>query len=115
MNELILLAINEQAPSALGGIGGLAPILIMFVIFYFLLIRPQRKRMKEHEEMIARLKKGDRVVTSGGLIGSIHALTDSELTLDLDGKTKVRVIRTQVNLYAPAAAAGDEQTGEKGK
>lgn len=111
MNELILLAINQEGQAPGGGLGALMPLVIMFVIFYFLLIRPQRKRMKEHEEMIARLKKGDRVVTNGGLIGSIHALTDNELTVDVDGKVKVRVVRSQVNLYA---GTGDVEL-EKGK
>ena len=114
MNELILLAINQEGQAPGGTLGALMPLVLMFVIFYFLLIRPQRKRMKEHEQMIARLKKGDRVVTNGGLIGSIHALTDRELTIDLDGKTKVRVVRSQVNLYAPGAEGGAE-TPEKGK
>ncbi len=112
MNELILLAINQEGQAPGGTLGALMPLVLMFVIFYFLLIRPQRKRMKEHEEMIKRLKKGDRVVTNGGLIGSIHALTDGELTIDLDGKTKVRVVRSQVNLYA---ASGDAAPAEKGK
>lgn len=114
MNELILLAINQEGQGPAGGLGALMPLVIMFVIFYFLLIRPQRKRMKQHEEMIARLKKGDRVVTNGGLIGSVHALTDSELTLDIDGKVKVRVVRSQVNLYGGGAAAAEVDL-EKGK
>jgi len=115
VNELILLAINQEGQAPGGTLGALMPLVLMFVIFYFLLIRPQRKRMKEHEALIARLKKGDRVVTNGGLIGNIHALTDSELTIDLDGKTKVRVVRSQVNLYAAGGADAGADTAEKGK
>lgn len=113
MNELIFLAINQE-PGGAGGLMSLMPLVLMFVIFYFLLIRPQRKRMKQHEEMIARLKKGDRVVTNGGLIGTIHALTDAELVLDLGDRAKVRVIRSQVNLYTPGQADADAGE-EKGK
>lgn len=113
MNELILLAINQEGQPPGGGLMSLMPLLLMFVIFYFLLIRPQRKRMRQHEEMIARLKKGDTVVTNGGLIGSIHALTDSELVVEVADKTRIRVVRSQVNLYMPAGAP--EVAVEKGK
>lgn len=113
MNELILLAINQEGAAPGGGLMSLMPLVLMFVIFYFLLIRPQRKRMKEHEEMIARLKKGDRVVTNGGLIGTIHALTDRELVIDLGDRAKVRVVRSQVNLYATGGDDGAD-SAEKG-
>lgn len=115
MNELILLPINQEGASPGGGLMGIAPIILMFVIFYFLLIRPQRKRMKQHEEMIQRLKKGDRVVTNGGLIGIIHALTDNELVLEIGDRAKVRVVRTQVNLYAHGAAEPESVDAGKGK
>lgn len=116
MNELILLAINQEGAAPPGsGWMGVMPLVLMFVIFYFLLIRPQRKRMKQHEEMIQRLKKGDRVVTNGGLIGTIHALTDTELVLEIGDRAKVRVVRSQVNLYAQGAAEPEVVEATKGK
>ncbi|MCA9543030.1 MAG: preprotein translocase subunit YajC [Myxococcales bacterium] len=89
------------------------PLLLMFAVFYFLLIRPQNKRQREHQEMLSRLKKGDRVVTNGGLIGTVVALTDAELTVELTDKVKVNVVRAQVNLYQPAVA-GDAPAKKDG-
>lgn len=112
MNELILLTLGQEAGGANPGAGcmQLTPLLLMFVIFYFLLIRPQQKRQKEHRAMLSRLKKGDKVVTGGGLIGVIDALTDDELVLEVADRVKVRVLRAQVNMYA---TAGDAAASEK--
>ena len=60
---------------AFGGLGGLLPIVLIFVVFWFLLIRPQQKRMKEHKAMVAALRRGDQVQTGGGIIGSIGGET----------------------------------------
>ena len=79
-----------------GGLGALAPLIIMFVIFYFLLIRPQQKKSKTHREMLTNLRKGDRVVTNGGLIGRITGLTDQEITLEIAPKIRVKVARSHV-------------------
>ena len=79
------------------------------VIFYFLLIRPQKKRQQAHAQMISRLKKGDEVVTAGGVIGSIFALTDSELVLEVADKVKVRVMRNQVQMYKAAETSTEKE------
>ncbi len=68
------------------------PLILMLVIFYFLLIRPQQKRAKQHRAMLAALKKGDQVMTSGGLLGRITAIDGDILTIDL-GKTEVNIGR----------------------
>ena len=60
-----------------GGFTGFIPLILMFVIFYFLLIRPQQKRTKEHRQMISNLKKGDRIVTSGGIHGRITGMDEA--------------------------------------
>ena len=109
VNELLLFTIGQgaaQQPAASpgGGLGGLLPIIAMFVIFYFFLIRPQQKRQKAHQEMLSRLKKGDQVVTNGGIIGSIFALTDNELVVEVADRVKLKVLRSQVNKYAAPAA-----------
>lgn len=75
----------------------LLPFVLIAVVFYFLLIRPQQKRMKEHRNLIASVKRGDTVVTSGGIIGKVlRVIEDSdELEVDL-GETKVRVVRSTI-------------------
>ena len=73
------------------------PLILMFVVFYFLLIRPQQKRQKEHANMVKNLAKGDRVVTTGGLIGTIHTLQDDYVVLKVgDQDTKLEVLRSAI-------------------
>ena len=100
-----------QAAGGAGGAAGLAyflPLVLIFVIMYFLMIRPQQKRMKEHRAMVEALKKGDEVVTQGGLVGKITAVRDSELEVEIAPGVKVRVIRSTitglVNRTQPVAA-----------
>jgi preprotein translocase subunit YajC len=88
-----------------GGFTGFIPLILMFVIFYFLLIRPQQKRTKEHRNMISNLKKGDRIITSGGIHGRITGMDESTLTVEIADKVRVKVARANVsNLAQPAAA-----------
>lgn len=79
--------------------GGMAflPLILMFVIFYFLLIRPQQKKQREQKEMLNNLKKGDPVVTTGGLYGRITGLTDAIVTLEISDKVRVRVARSCIS------------------
>ena len=79
------------------GFSGFIPIILMFVIFYFLLIRPQQKRQKEHRSMISSLKKGDRIITSGGLHGRITGIDDTTLTVEIADKVRVKVARSNVS------------------
>lgn len=79
-----------------GGFMSLIPLLLMFVIFYFLLIRPQQKKAKEHRDLIANLKKGDRVITSGGIYGTVTGLDESTLTIEIAEKVRVKVVRSNV-------------------
>jgi len=80
--------------------GGLIEMLIlpvgMIVIFYFLLIRPQNNRMKKHREMIANMKKGDTVITQGGVIGRVFKLADDEVTIDTGEGGKLRIVRSMI-------------------
>lgn len=86
----------------------LAPLLAMFVIFYFLLIRPQNNRMKKHREMLSQMKKGDTVITQGGIIGRIFKMDDNEVTIDTGEGGKLRIVRAMIvevkNPSAPAPA-----------
>ena len=103
-------ASQGMGPEACGSQGGMSTIfmmLAMFAIFYFLLIRPQQKKAKEHQSMLGGLKKGDEVVTGGGLIGKITGVSDKLLTLEISEKVRVRVLKAQVvDKYTKA-------TGEK--
>ena len=91
-----------RQPSASGPCGGQDPMvtilmmLAMFAVFYFLLIRPQSKKAKEHQNMLAELKKGDDVVTGGGIVGKVTGVSDKLITLEVSEKVRVRVIKSQV-------------------
>ena len=71
--------------------------MLIFVVFYFLLIRPQQKRAKDHKVMLSALRRGDRVVTGGGIIGTIaKVISDDEVTVDIAEGTRVRVLRSTI-------------------
>ncbi len=79
-----------------GGFGAFVPLILMFAIFYFLLIRPQQKKAKLHREMVSTLKKGDRVVSSGGLHGLVTGITDTVITMEVAPKVRVKVSRGSI-------------------
>jgi preprotein translocase subunit YajC len=81
------------------------PLVLVFVIFYFLLIRPQSRRMKEHQAQIAAVKKGDRVVTGGGLIGKVTKVTDSEVEVELGQGVRVTAVKSTLSQVIDPAAA----------
>ncbi|WP_265587118.1 preprotein translocase subunit YajC [Sphingomicrobium arenosum] len=74
----------------------LFPLLLIFIIFYMLLIRPQQKKMREHQAELAAVKKGDRVITGGGLIGKVTKVMDDEVEVDLGGGLKVRSVKSML-------------------
>jgi preprotein translocase subunit YajC len=81
----------------LDGLGGLLPLVLIFVVFYFLLIRPQQKKAKEHRETLSNLRRGDKVVTNGGLVGTITRVpNDTELIVEIADGVKVRVLRGMI-------------------
>lgn len=91
------LAAGEQAG---GGIAQLIPLVLIIVIFYFLLIRPQQKRMKAHSAMINELKKGDKVVTSGGIIGTVQDVKEDTLRIDIAENVRISVKRDTITSLA---------------
>ena len=72
------------------------PLILLFVVFYFLLIRPQQKKAKQQKQFLENLKKGDEVVTSGGLYGKITGITDTTITLEIAEKIRVKVLRSSI-------------------
>jgi preprotein translocase subunit YajC len=79
-----------------GGIGAFLPLILMFVVFYFLLIWPQQKKAKAHRQVLANLQKGDNVITSSGIYGTITGLTDTVVTLEIAEKVRIKVARSSV-------------------
>ncbi|UCG66249.1 MAG: preprotein translocase subunit YajC [Deltaproteobacteria bacterium] len=79
-----------------GGLGAFLPLIIIFAIFYFLLIRPQQRKAKQHKQLLADLRKGDRVVSSGGLHGLITGLSDDVLTVEISPKVRVKISRGSI-------------------
>lgn len=96
----------QQAPQG-GSLMGLAPLIIIFVIFYFLLIRPQQKKTKEHQEMVNNLKKGDQVITNGGIHGRLTAVDDATVTVEVADRVRIKVSRQSI--------AGLKQAGQGGQ
>ncbi len=83
--------------SAAGGFAGFIPIILIFAIMYFLMIRPQQKKMKDHQAMVAALRRGDQIVTQGGVIGKVTKVKeDNELEVEIAADVKVRVVRSTV-------------------
>lgn len=100
-------AYAQAAPAAAGGgdmqssLMSLLPLVLMFVVLYFVMIRPQMKRQKEHRSMIEALAKGDEIATSGGLVGRVTKMGDSYLTVEIAPSVEVQVQRTAVVQVLP--------------
>lgn len=95
-------ALAAEAPSAASAFAwNMGLILVLVMMFYFLLIRPQQKRFNEHKEMLEALKKGDKIVTSGGLVGKIHKIKAGEDEVEIDlGDVKVTAMRSSIQAKA---------------
>lgn len=104
----------DPAPAAApqGGPGFFLVMFLIFGIFYFLLIRPQQKRAKDHQVYLGNLKKGDAVVTNGGIHGVITGLTDKIVTLEIADKVRVKVSRQHILGSAAAVSASQEEGGK---
>lgn len=87
-------ATGAQQPPGTGAM--LVPILVMFAIMYFLMIRPQQKRMKEQQAMLGALKEGDEVLTASGILGTVKSITDRMVTLEIDQDVNLKVLKSQV-------------------
>jgi preprotein translocase subunit YajC len=112
---LISSAYAQAAGAAPGGlesqIMSFAPLVLIFVVFYFLLIRPQQKRMKQHKEMLGSIRRGDRIVTNGGIIGTVNKVVNNdELILEIAEGVRVRAMRSMVaSVVAKTEPAGTDE------
>lgn len=97
---MLITSAFAQGTSSSGGGGDfliqLLPFIAIFAIMYFLIIRPQQQRMKAHREMIANLRRGDTVVTSGGVIGKVTKVSDEELQAEIADGVRIRIVRSMV-------------------
>ena len=106
------------AQTAVGGgpaafLQGIVPFVLVFVILYFLVLRPQQKRVKQHRDMIAALRRGDTVVTGGGLIGKIARVDNDEVLVDLAENVRVRVLRSTISEVRSKTEPVPADTAEK--
>ena len=101
---LIGSAFAQATGGALGGDSGMIgflPIILMFVLLYFMMIRPQMKRSKEQKQMIEALQKGDEVVAAGGVVGRITSISDTYVSLEIASETEINVQRAAVQMLLP--------------
>ena len=99
--DFFIASAHAQDATQPGGLMSFLPLIIIFVIFYFLLIRPQMKRAKEHKKLVAELGNGDEVVTNGGLLGRITNVGESFITVELADNVQVKVQRHAISSIMP--------------
>jgi preprotein translocase subunit YajC len=99
----------------LQGLQGILPLVLIFAVFYFLLIRPQQKRAKQHREMLGSLRRGDRVITAGGIYGTVtKVVNDHEVVVQIAEAVKVRIARdTLTNVLSKTEAVKAEKAADK--
>ena len=104
---ILMTAASANGPSAI--LLGILPWLLIFVIFYLLMIRPQQRRVKEHQATIAAVKKGDEVITGGGIRGRVTKVMDDDVEVEIGQGTKVRIVKATLShvVTKSSAAAND--------
>jgi len=100
---LLMQSTAASANSPYGILVGILPWLLIFLIFYMLMIRPQQRRVKEHQAAIAAVKKGDEVITGGGIRGRVTKVTDDEAEVEIASGVKVRVVKSTLSHVGPTA------------
>jgi len=117
------MLISAAYAQAAGGTAGggfdmvqLAPLILIFVVFYFLLLRPQQKKAKEHRAMLGALRRGDRVVTGGGIIGTVAKVQgEEEVVIEIAEGVRVRVVRSTITSVVGKPEAVAEKAEESKK
>jgi len=104
---------QAAAPDGASTLTSLLPLVLIFVVFYLLLIRPQQKKMKQHRNMVAAVRRGDRVVTAGGLVASVSkVISDTELQVEIAEGVKVRVVRGTISEVLSKTEPGTDKDGK---
>lgn len=96
MDFLISTAHAQEAAGNANPLVSFLPFVIIFVIFYFLMIKPQKKKMEQEQKLLDSLQKGDEVFTKAGILGTIYGLTDKVVTLEVSDGVKIKLLRSQV-------------------
>ncbi len=111
---MIDLAYAQGAPGATGpgAMMTIFPFIIIFAIMYFMVIRPQQKKAKEHDELLKKLKKNDEVMTSGGIYGKVVDLKDAVVTIEVAANVRIRVARAQIGTVFGAEKAPVKEAKE---
>ncbi len=99
--DFFIASAQAQDASPQGGLVSFLPLIVIFIIFYFLLIRPQMKRSKEHRKLVAELSTGAEVVTNGGLLGRITRVDESFVTVEFADKVEIKVQKTAIASVMP--------------
>ncbi len=109
---------QDAAGGGGSGIEAFLPLILIFIVFYFLLIRPQQKKVKDHKAMLGAIRRGDKVVTGGGIVGTVtKVIDDNEVTVEIADGVKVRVERGLISsvIAKTEPVKGDKKSGGKGK
>ena len=101
MNFFISDAMAQTATSEADPLVTFLPLILIFVVFYFLMIRPQMKRQKEHQQLVKALKKGDEVTTDGGMLGKIVEVGENYVHVDVADNTVIKIRRKSINTVLP--------------
>ncbi len=112
---IISPAFAQSGGGGMGGLESLLPLVLIFVVFYFLLIRPQQKKQKQHRAMLEALRRGDRIVTAGGIIGTITKSSETELTVEITEGVKVKVMRGMISDVLAKTEARDSNQDDDEK
>ena len=112
MNFSSLVILAQQGDPGGGWVGTLIMFGIILAIFYFLLIRPQKKEMERHQELLSGLKVGDKVVTAGGILGTIKSVDDNIIQLEIDRDTKIKISRDKIQKSQDEFFGSDEDDGD---
>jgi len=99
--DFFISSAYAQDASPTGGLMSFLPLIVIFAVFYFMLIRPQMKRSKEHRQLVSQLGKGDEVVTNGGLLGRITDVSESFVTLEIADNVQIKLQRQAVTNVMP--------------
>lgn len=106
---ILLQAAAPASASGMGSLGTLLPLILIFVVFYFFMIRPQNKKQKDIQKARAALKTGDRVITSGGIYGKIKEVKDDSFVIEISENVRIRVEKSAVFASGADASASEEK------